>query len=96
MAGQSTEFGRTHILRDAPIFCGEQAHRVEYKEKLDDVLFFYSSSLWDIVQGQARQGKYVLVPNDIAVIPTYVKFRRPIYEAHPIPEQWIGNTEREA
>ena len=40
--------------------------------------------------------KYVLVPNDVAVIPTYVGLRRPIYEATPIPEQWRGNAEREA
>ena len=96
MAGKSTEFSRTHILRDAPRFSGEQAHWVDYKEKLDDVLFFHSSSLRDILQGQARPEKYVLVPNDVTVIPTYVELRRPIYEAQPIPEQWRGNAEREA
>ena len=32
MAGKSTEFSRTHILRDAPRFTGEQAHMVDYKE----------------------------------------------------------------
>ena len=96
MAGKSTEFSRTHILRDAPRFTGEQAHWVDYKEKLDDVLFFHSSSLRDILQGQARPEKYVLVPNDVTVIPTYVELRRPIYEAQPIPEQWRGNAEREA
>ena len=56
----------------------------------------HSSSLWDILQGQARPEKYVLVPNDVTVIPTYVELRRPIYEAQPIPEQWRGNAEREA
>jgi len=96
MAGKSTEFSRTHILRDAPRFSGEQAHWVDYKEKLDDVLFFHSSSLRDILQEQARPEKYVLVPNDVTVIPTYVELRRPIYEAQPISEQWRGNAEREA
>ena len=96
MAGKSTEFGRTHILRDAPRFTGEQAHWVDYKEKLDDVLFFHSSSLRDILQGQARPEKYVLVPNDVTEIPTYVELRRPIYEAQPITEQWGGKAEREA
>ena len=89
MAGKSMEFSEfsgTHILREAPTFSGEQAHWVDYKEKLDDVLFFHCSSLRDILQGQARPEKYVLVPNDVAVIPTYVELRRPIYEAKPIPE----------
>ena len=96
MAGKSTDFSRTHILRDAPKFSGEQAHWVDYKEKLDGVLFFHSSSLRDILQGQARPEKYVLVPNDVTVIPTYVELRRPTYEAKPIPEQWRGNAEKEA
>jgi len=96
MAGKSTDFSRTHILRDAPKFSGEQAHWVDYKEKLDDVLFFHSSSLRDILQGQARPEKYVLVPNDVTVIPTYVELRRPTYEAKPIPEHWRGNAEKEA
>ena len=91
MAGKSTEFSRTRILRDAPRFSGEQAHWVDYKEKLDDVLFFHSSSLRDIMQGQARLEKYVLIPNGVTVIPTYVELRRPIYEAQPIPEQWRGD-----
>ena len=87
-AGKSTEFSRTHILRDTLRFTGEQAHWVDYKEKLNDVLFFFhSSSLREILQGQARQDKYVLVPNDVTIIPTYVELRRPIYEAQPIPEQ---------
>ena len=94
MAGKSTDFSRTHILRDAPKFSGEQAHWVDYKEKLDDVLFFHSSSLRDILQGQARPEKYLLVPNDITVIPTFVELRRPIYDAKPISEQWGGNAER--
>ena len=72
MAGKSTEFGRTHILRDAPRF-SEQAHLVDYKEKLDGVLFFHSSSLRDILQGQARPEKYVLVSNGVPVFPTYVR-----------------------
>ena len=59
------EFSRTHILRDSPRFSGEQAHWVDYNEKLDDVLFFHSSSLRDILQGQARPEKYVLVSNDV-------------------------------
>ena len=96
MAGKSTEFSRTHILQDAPRFSGKQAHWVDYKEKLDYVLFFHSSSLRDILQGQARPGKYVLVPNDEKVIPTYVELRRLSYEAQPTPEQWRGNAEREA
>ena len=37
MAGKSTEFSRTHIVRDAPRFSGEQAHWAGYKKKLDDV-----------------------------------------------------------
>ena len=57
MAGKSTEFNRTHIPRDVPKLRGEQAHCVHYKEKLDDVLCFFSSSLWDILQGQARPEK---------------------------------------
>ena len=73
--------------RDALRFTGEQAHRVDYKEKLDDVLFFHSSSLRNMLQGQARPEKYVLVPNYVTVIPTEVELRRPIYEvpgtAHP-------------
>ena len=73
MAGKSTEFSRTHILRDAPRFTGERAHWVDCKEKLDDVLIFHGSSLWDILQGQARPEKYVLVPNDVTVIPTYLE-----------------------
>ena len=72
MAGKSTEYSRTHILRDALRLNGEQAHWVDYEEKLDDVLFFHSSSLRDILQGQARPEKDVLVPNDVTVIPTYV------------------------
>ena len=48
------------------------------------------------MQGQARPEKYILIPNDVAVIPTYVELRRPIYEAKPTPEQWRGNVEREA
>ena len=96
MAGKSTEFGRTHILRDAPRFTGEQAHWVDYKEKLDDVLLFHSGSLRDILQGQARPEKYPLVRNNVTVIPTYVELRRPIYEAQPIPEQWRRNAERGA
>ena len=32
MAGKSTEFSRTHILRDAPRLTGEQAHWPDYKE----------------------------------------------------------------
>ena len=63
---------------------------------LDDVLFFNSRFLRDILQGQARPEKYVLVPNYVKVIPTYVELRRPIHEAQPIPEQWRGNAEREA
>ena len=66
MAGKLTDFSRTHILRDALKFSGEQAHWVDYKEKL--------------LQGQARPEKYVLVPNDVTVIPTYVELRRPTYE----------------
>ena len=96
MAGNSTEFSRTHIPPDAPRFSGEQAHWVDYKEQLDDVLFFYSSSLRGILQRQARPEKYVLIPNDVTVILTYVELRRPIYEAQPIPEHWRGNAEREA
>ena len=38
----------------------------------------------------------MLVPNDVAVIPTYVELRRPIYEVKPIPEQWRGKAERQA
>ena len=79
-----------------PRFSREQAQWVDYKEKLDDVLFFHSSSLRDILQGQAGPDKYVRVPNDVTVIPTYVKLQRPIYGAQPIPEQWRGNAEREA
>ena len=96
MAGKWTGFSRTRILRGVPRFSGEQAHWVYYKEQLDDVLIFHSSSLRDILQGQARPEKYVLVPNDVAVIPTYVELRRPIHEAKPIPEQRRGNAEREA
>ena len=95
MAGKSTEISRTQILRDAPSFIGEHVNWVDYKEKLDNVLFFYSRFLRDIFQRQARPEKYVPVPNDVT-IPTYVEFRRPSYEAQPIPEQWRGNAEREA
>ena len=77
MTGKSADFSRTHILRDAPRFSGEHAHWVDYKEKLDDVLFAHSSSLRDILQGRARPEKYVLVPNEVAVIPTYVLRRAP-------------------
>ena len=49
-----------------------------------------------MLQGQAWPEQYVLVPNDATVIPTYVELRRPIYEAHHIPEQWRGHAEREA
>lgn len=90
------DFSPTHILRDAPKFSGEQTHWVDYKEKLDDVLLFYSSTLWDILQGQAQSEKYVLVSNEVAVIPTYVNFPRPIYEAKPMPEQWRAYAEKEA
>ena len=55
------------------------------KEKLDDVLLFDSSSLRNILQGQARPEKYVLVPNDVTVIPTYVELRRPITRLSPTP-----------
>ena len=85
-----------HIVRDAPRFNGERAHWVDYKEKLDDVLFSHRSSLRDILQGQTRPDKYVLIPNDVTVVPTYVELRRSIYETQPIPEQWRGNAEREA
>ena len=64
MTGKSTDLSRTHILRDAPRFSGEQAHWIDHKEKLDDVLFFHSSYLRDILQGQARPERRVLVPND--------------------------------
>ena len=94
MATTSTDFSRTHIVRDALRFRGEHAHWVDHEEKLDGVLFFHSSSLRDIMQGQARPEKYVFVPNDVTVIPTYVELRRPFYEA--IPEQWRGNAERVA
>ena len=94
MAGKSTEFGRTHILRDAPRSRGGQLHWVDHKEKLDGVLFFHSISLRDILQGQARPEKCVLFPNGVTVIPTCVKLRRPIYEGQPIPEQWRGKAER--
>ena len=90
MTGKSTEFSRTHILRDALRFSVEQAHWVNNKEKLDDVLFFHSSFLRDILQGQARPEKYVLVPNDITEIPTYAELRRPIYEAQPFPSKGEG------
>ena len=93
MAGKSTEISRAHILRDTPRCSGEQAHWVDDKEKLNDVLFFQSSSLRDILQ--ASPEKYALVPNDVTVIPTYVELRRPIYKAQPIPEQWRGNAPRE-
>ena len=63
-------------------------HTGEVQIKLDDVLSFHSSSLRDILQGQARPEKYVLVINDVTVIPTYVELRRPIYGAQLIPEQW--------
>ena len=43
------------------------------KEKLNDVLFFHISSLREILQGQARPEKYVLVPNDETVISKYVE-----------------------
>ena len=78
MAGKPTELSRPHILREAPRLSGEQAHWVDYKEKLDDVLLFRGSSLRDILQGQARPEKYVLVPNDVTAIPTYVELRRQI------------------
>ena len=90
MAGNSTDFCRTNILGDAPRFSGDQTQWVDYKKKLDGVLFFHSSTLRDILQGQARPEKYVLVLNDIAVFPTYVELRRPIDESKPIPEQWKG------
>ena len=90
MAEKSTEFSRTHILRHAPRFSGEQAHWVDYKEKLDNVLFFHSSYLRDILHGRSRPEKYVPLPNDVTVIPTYVELRRPIDESKPIPEQWKG------
>ena len=96
MGGKSTKFSRTNVLRDALRFSGEQAHWADYKEKMDGVLFFHISSLRDILQGQARPEEYVLVPKDVAVIPTYVELRRPIYEAQPIPEQRRRNAEREA
>ena len=75
MAGKSTEFRRTHILCDAPRFSGERAHWLDYEEELDDVLFFHSICLRDVLQGQARPEKYVLVPNDLTVIPAYVELR---------------------
>ena len=96
MAGKSTKFNRTYMLRDVPRLSDEQAHGLDYEEKLDDALFFHSSTLRDILQGQARPEKYVLVPNDVTVIPTYVALQRPIYKAQPIPDQWRGNAEREA
>ena len=64
--------------------------------RINDVPFLHSSSPRDILQGQARPEKYVLVPNDVAVIPMYVELRRPIYVAKPIPDQWRGDAEREA
>ena len=54
-AGKSTEFSRTLILRDAPRFTGEQAHWMDYKEKLDDFLFFHSSSLREICRDKRGQ-----------------------------------------
>ena len=51
-AGKSTYFSRTRILRDVPKFIGEQAHWVDYKGKPDDVLFFHSSTLQDILRGK--------------------------------------------
>ena len=51
------------MLRDVPRLSDEQAHGLDYEEKLDDALFFHSSTLRDILQGQARPEKYVLVPN---------------------------------
>ena len=47
------------------------------------------------LQGPARPAN-VLVPNDVAVIPTYVELRRHICEAKLIPGQWRGNAERGA
>ena len=79
------------------IFLAVNRHTwVHYEGKLDDILFFDSRTLRDMLQGQARAETYVLVGIDVAVIPTCVELRRPIYEAKPIPEQWRGNTEREA
>ena len=49
-----------------------------------------------MLQGQERPEKYVLAPNNVTVIPTYVELRRSIYAAQPIPEQRRGNAEREA
>ena len=69
---------------------------VSYEEKLDDVLFFHSSSLRDILQGQVRPEKYVPVRNDVTGVPTYVELRRLIYEPKPIIEQWRGDAEIEA
>ena len=64
---------------------------------MDDVLFFHSSTLRAILQGQARPESYVLVPNGITVIPTYyVELSRSSFEEKPIPEQRRGNAEREA
>ena len=96
MAWKTADFSRTHILRDAPRFRGEQAHWVDYTGKLDGVLAFHSRYLRDILQGQARPGKYVLVPNDVGVISRHIELRWPIHEAKPIPEQWRRNAEREA
>ena len=96
MPAKSTEFSPTYILRDAPRFTGEHAHWVDNRKKLDDVLFVHRSFVRDILQGQARPERYVLVPNNVTVVPTYVELRLPIYEAQPIPEQWRGNAEREA
>ena len=55
MAGKLTEFSRTHILRDAPRFSGEQAQWVDYKQKLDDVLFFHSSLYGTYCRGKRGQ-----------------------------------------
>lgn len=74
MAGNSTELSRTHIVRDAPTISGEHAHCVDCKEQLDGILVFHKSTPREILQGQPWPGKYVLVPNDVAVIPTYVEF----------------------
>ena len=76
---------RTCILRDAPRFSGEQSHLIEYKETLDDALYFHSSKLHHIIQGQARPDKYMLVSNDVLVISRYVESPRSVYEAKHMP-----------
>ena len=56
IAGKSTEFSRTRILRYAPRFTGEQAHWVDYKGKLDDVLFLQQQfSMGHIAGGKRGQ-----------------------------------------